>query len=83
MIFFVVFFFGIFALIFRSSALYIFYCSVMVIVFGFYIIFDTQLIIGNGQWKLSEEDYIVAALIIYIDIVQLFIYLLRILGESR
>lgn len=55
----------------------------MVIVFGFYILIDTQLIIGNKSNELNDEDYILGALILYIDIIQMFIYILRILGEKK
>ena len=45
-----------------------------------YILIDTQLIIGGGRYKLSIDDYIIGAIILYIDIIYLFIYLLAIFG---
>ena len=74
--------FGIFAIVFNSQLLYTFYCLIGVVVFGFYIIFDTQLIIGGHQHQLSEEDYIVGAMILYIDIIVLFLKLLRLFGRK-
>ena len=74
--------FGIFAIIFNSQVLYTFYCLIGVVVFGFYIIMDTQLIIGGHQHQLSEEDYIVGAMILYMDIIVLFLKLLRLLGRK-
>lgn len=53
------------------------------ILFGIYLIYDTQLIMGNRSQSLSIDDYILASMMLYIDIVQLFIYILQILGESR
>lgn len=53
------------------------------IVFSIYIIFDTQLIIGKQSNALSIDDYIWAAMMLYIDIVQLFLYVLQILGNSK
>ena len=52
------------------------------IIFSIYIVFDTQLIIGKHQYSLSIDDYIWAAMMLYIDIVQLFIYILQILGSK-
>ena len=52
------------------------------IVFSIYIIFDTQLIIGNQQSALSIDDYIWAAMMLYIDIVQLFLHILQIIGNK-
>ena len=73
--------FGMFAIIFRSSVLYMFYVWCVIIMVGFYILIDTQLIMGNGRYKLSEDDYIIGALILYFDIIVLFLYALRALGR--
>lgn len=43
---------------------------------GLYIIYDTQLILGRGSVSLTVDDYIFAAMNLYIDVVQLFIYIL-------
>ncbi len=44
---------------------------------------DTQLLLGNKNLSLSPEEYVFAALNLYLDIIQIFLYLLRILGRSR
>ena len=41
------------------------------------------MIIGERRYGVSEDDYILAAMILYIDIIQLFIYILRILAEAK
>lgn len=51
-----------------------------------YIIYDTQLIVGGKHQRAHEfsiDDYAFAALSLYIDIVQLFLYLLQIFGQRR
>ncbi len=53
--------------------------------FGLYLIYDTQLIIG-GEGRAAQysiDDYIMAALNIYIDIIQIFIEILRLIAEKR
>ena len=55
--------------------------AILVIVYGLYIVHDTQLIAGDKKYSLSYDDYIVGALIVYIDIVMLFLELLRLLGK--
>ena len=67
-------------LFFQALALTLLFCFLVVISFGIYIIVDTQMIIGNKQYELNDEDYVIGALILYLDIVMLFVYLLRILG---
>lgn len=47
--------------------------------FSFFIVFDTQLLMKT----LSPEEYILATINIYLDIINLFLYILRILAASR
>lgn len=55
------------------------------ILFSFYIVYDTQLICGGNHKKhqFGVDDYVFAALTIYLDIINLFIYLLSLFGERR
>lgn len=41
-----------------------------------FLAIDTQLLIGNKKYKFSSEDYINAALQLYLDICMMFLYLL-------
>ncbi len=52
-----------------------------VILFGIYLVYDTQLTIGKNSRAYSIDDYIVAALNLYIDIIQIFLELLKIIGS--
>ena len=54
------------------------YFSLMI--FSIYLIYDVQLVIGDRGKKFSEDDYILAALNIYLDIVNIFLELLKIFG---
>lgn len=51
-----------------------------VILFSFYLLFDTQLIMGGKRYEIEIDDYILGAIILYSDIITIFIYLLRIFG---
>jgi len=54
------------------------------LLFSFYLIYDTQKIIGGKhEQQFSIDDYASAAICLYIDIIQLFIHLLRIFGERN
>jgi hypothetical protein len=50
-------------------------------VFGIYLVIDTQLIIGGRRLAISMDDYVVGALILYMDIIQIFLYLLQLFGR--
>lgn len=58
------------------------YCCLGIIVFGIYLVIDTQLIIGGRTLELSMDDYVVGALILYIDIIQIFLYILALLSRK-
>eukprot|EP00928_Gymnodinium_smaydae_P083785 TRINITY_DN67022_c0_g1_i1.p1 TRINITY_DN67022_c0_g1~~TRINITY_DN67022_c0_g1_i1.p1 ORF type:complete len:243 (+),score=33.86 TRINITY_DN67022_c0_g1_i1:69-797(+) len=88
-----------FALIFFGFALSIMaMCGVMVqwammlydicgiLLFTCYIVYDTQLILGEyGGHKnsFSIDDYVFASLNLYLDIINLFLHILRLLGDRR
>ena len=72
---------GIFCLFVKYNALHMVYCSIAVVLFGLYLVFDTQLIVGGKRHKLDIDEYIVGALILYADIIMIFVYLIRILGD--
>lgn len=54
------------------------------IIFSFYIIYDTQQIVGgeNRKYTYSTDDYVFAAISLYLDIVNLFSCLLQLVGLS-
>jgi FtsH-binding integral membrane protein len=70
------------------------YCGIGAMLFGFIIVYDTQLIFGKATpFPQSEEQrrtfeytidmYAFAAYQLYLDYVNLFLYLLRLVGERR
>ena len=52
-----------------------------IIIYGLYLIIDTQLIVGGGRHSLSIDDYIIGAMILYMDIIYLFLKLLELFGR--
>lgn len=66
-----------------SNALSILIAVVFSAIYAFYLIIDTQLIMGNRNRALSLDNYILGAVLLYIDIIQLFLNLLRILGDRN
>jgi len=52
--------------------------------FSFYIVYDTQLIMGGKHKNMfAIDDYCMAAMSLYIDIIQLFLYLLELFGGRK
>mmetsp|Transcript_22581 Transcript_22581/g.51682 ORF Transcript_22581/g.51682 Transcript_22581/m.51682 type:complete len:248 (+) Transcript_22581:85-828(+) len=70
----------------RMNGMIMLYDLMGVILFSFFIIYDTQLILGEyGGHKLqfSIDDYCLAALQLYLDIIELFLFLLELFGDRR
>lgn len=62
------------------------YDLIGVLLFSFYIVYDTQLILGEyGGHKVQFgiDDYVFAALNLYLDIINLFMFLLELFGSRR
>lgn len=55
------------------------------ILFSFFIIYDTQLIMGgkHAKQQFSIDDYALAALNLYLDIINLFMYMLQLMGDRK
>ncbi|ESO03372.1 hypothetical protein HELRODRAFT_80314, partial [Helobdella robusta] len=59
------------------------YGSVCALLFSMYLVFDTQLLMGDKSNRISEEEYIYAALQLYLDMVQIFLAILQIAGAVK
>ena len=54
-----------------------------VIVYGLLLLIDTQLVCGGGFHEFSIDDYVIGALILYLDFVMLFLHILSMFGGSE
>ena len=74
--------FQLFAIFFLPVDAYNFWLSVLIsISTSISILYHAESIIGKKQRKYSQDDYICAAMNLYIEIIQLFIEILRILDK--
>jgi FtsH-binding integral membrane protein len=76
-------FLGFIGIFFRSHFYQMFLNSIGVLLMSLYLIYDTQLVIGNKRHLIDIDDYIYGALLIYLDIISLFIRILRLLGSKK
>lgn len=66
------------------STLRLVYAAGGALLFSFYLIYDTQKIVGGKHaYQYGIDDYVMATLTLYIDIVNLFLFLLQIFGKRR
>merc|ERR1719221_112950 len=62
------------------------YDVIGVLIFSFYIVFDTQLILGEWgghKTQFSIDDYVFASLNLYMDIINLFLHILSLMGDRE
>lgn len=66
-----------------GKTVHLVYSSIGALLFSFYLVYDTQMMMGgNHKYSVSPEEYIFAALSLYLDIVNIFIYILSILQAT-
>ncbi|XP_016342171.1 protein lifeguard 3-like isoform X3 [Sinocyclocheilus anshuiensis] len=63
--------------------LHMLYAAIGAIAFTLFLAYHTQLLIGNRKLSIGPEEYVFAALSLYVDIVQIFIFLLQIIGYAE
>jgi FtsH-binding integral membrane protein len=66
---------------FRSAAAALYISAATVFVFGGLLVFDTWRIVRSGQY--GEDDYVAAAVQIYLDLLNMFLAILSLLGGRR
>jgi len=50
---------------------------------GIYLIYDIKMIMGNEARKIGIDDYMMAALMIYVDIIRIFLEILKIVNALQ
>ncbi|XP_019737972.1 protein lifeguard 3 isoform X1 [Hippocampus comes] len=62
--------------------LHMLYAAIGAIIYTLFLVYNTQLLIGNRELALSPEEYVYGALSLYIDIVHIFLFMLQISGSA-
>eukprot|EP01053_Blabericola_migrator_P009362 Blabericola_migrator_1__9361@NODE_5047_length_892_cov_134_808485_g3187_i0_p1_GENE_NODE_5047_length_892_cov_134_808485_g3187_i0NODE_5047_length_892_cov_134_808485_g3187_i0_p1_ORF_typecomplete_len246_score10_08Bax1I/PF01027_20/5_7e56DUF4022/PF13214_6/1_7e03DUF4022/PF13214_6/0_01DUF1761/PF08570_10/0_015DUF1761/PF08570_10/1_1e02DUF1761/PF08570_10/8_4e02BaxI_1/PF12811_7/0_18Mem_trans/PF03547_18/0_055SPC25/PF06703_11/1e02SPC25/PF06703_11/2_1_NODE_5047_length_892_cov_134_808485_g3187_i04741 len=76
--------FGFLRLLFPASSFFeTLYAALGAILFSCYIVVDTQTLIGDKELRVSEDQYIFVALTLYVDIINLFLDILRLMAQSE
>ena len=70
----------------RAPMLTMVYACLGLLLYSLFLIIDTMLIVGGKSMNGMEcdlDDFIIGAMMLYIDIIMIFVYLLRILGSTN
>ena len=78
----VLFIFGIVAICIPGKVIHLVYASLGALLFSVYLVFDTQLMLGGEhKYSISSEEYIFAALNVYLDVLFIFLKIMRFFGR--
>lgn len=53
------------------------------VLFSVYLVYDVQMLMGDKKRALSPDDYVLGAISVYLDVINIFLYLLSIIGLAR
>lgn len=68
----------------RSKLFVLIMSSVMAIIMGIFLVIDTQMIVGGThKVQMSPEEYVFATINLYLDIINMFLWILTILSQDR
>ncbi|XP_047456664.1 protein lifeguard 3-like [Mugil cephalus] len=62
--------------------LHMLYAAIGAVVYTLFLVYNTQLLIGNRELAISPEEYIYGALSLYVDIVHIFLFILQVSGAA-
>uniref|UniRef100_A0A3P8SVK1 Transmembrane BAX inhibitor motif containing 1 n=1 Tax=Amphiprion percula TaxID=161767 RepID=A0A3P8SVK1_AMPPE len=62
--------------------LHMLYAAIGAVVYTLFLVYNTQLLIGNRELAISPEEYIYGALSLYVDIVHIFLFILQVSGSA-
>lgn len=75
--------FSILCIFLRNRIVDIVYASLGALLFTCFLAVDTQLTLGSKQLALSPEEFVFAALNLYTDIINVFLYVLAVVGRAK
>jgi len=54
------------------------------LIFSLYLVYDTQMMMGGDhKYSISPEEYVFAALALYLDVINIFLFVLRLVGLAK
>ena len=65
----------------HAQWLYILISVLVIMLLSIYIIIDIQLITGKYAYKYSIDDYVMAAMVLYMDVTRMFLEILMLFGR--
>ena len=71
---------GVLSVWFYSEFLMVVYATLGAVLFSAYLVMDLQSIMGGKTYALGPEEHVLAAVVVFLDVVNLFLFILRLVG---
>ena len=78
-----IFMFTMFAMFTDNKIVHVGVSAMTVTMYGFYLVYDIQLISGNKKYQVSMDDYVWAAIMVYLDVIGLFLEMLKLFDRIK
>ena len=65
-----------------SKIMSLVYACIGAVLFTVFLAIDTQMIVGGKRHEVSPEEHILGAILLYLDIIYIFLFILQIVGRS-
>jgi FtsH-binding integral membrane protein len=75
--------FGLVCIFWKDTIAQLLYACLGALLFSVYLVFDTQMVLGRFTFSYSLDDAYFAAIMLYIDIMEIFLQILRILNAAQ
>ena len=74
---------GLLSVFFYSDFLRVVYATLGAVVFSAYLCYDVQLLMGGKTYSLGPGEHVVGAMVLFLDIINLFLMILQLVGLGR
>lgn len=73
---------GLVAMFVNAPFMQVLYSGLAVLLYGVFLVYDTQLVVGRFSSHYSFDDYYLASLALFMDIIQLFLNIVNIMKAT-
>ena len=74
---------GILGVWFASDFIRIVYATLGAVIFSAYLVADVQTIMGGKTYRIGPDEHVFAAVVVFLDVMNLFLMVLNLVGFAR
>ena len=74
---------GVLGVWFYSDFIRVVYATLGAVLFSAYLVMDVQTIMGGKTYRIGPEEHVIAAVVVFLDVMNLFLMVLNLVGFAR